>query len=546
MELYGKLNKEKIVNDYTPLQTDTIELTTDNEKYTIKASVKKVPNKINLSMEDGKYLGSFDGSKQIDITIPTIAGPQGEQGIQGERGEQGPQGIQGEKGEKGDKGDKGDTGPQGIQGEQGIQGINGLPALCYIGTITKESAFKTNEEITLTSEYFNRTPLINDTLQVSAQDTKNKVPYILFAIITEVGTIIKAKIINTLAGNAVTSYPIYGVSWVNDATTTMERTDDAVEMAYTTEETDSAVLYKSDFDNVFPYNQMKRTTDDLGNVFVTIPQMWFRVTVDEEQKITGVAVSEDKGEGENWYQTKPFFYGAYGASSDGTVLKSVTSVSRQYRVTRDAARTRAMAVGDGYYQRDLYAGTILMFLWWIEFATKNSSTIMTGSDFNQSTGGTDSIYDENSVVSGYIKSNYQMVWHGIEDYVGNGVEWEDGITGNGTSGGIQYVSADYTNYNDSGTGMNTLSFNSPTTSGNCLEALGWDSANPFLCQPIATRSDNNYATGFCNYASTSNNIASFRGSSYRSSSVCGVSFFFRGSASSSPSDLGCRLLRIIS
>lgn len=350
----------------------------------------------------------------------------------------------------------------------------------------------------------------------------------------------KLEIITNVSGGGASSQ-IYGVSWTNDGTTTMIRTDDAVEMTYAI----SGGKVASDFDNVFPYNQMKRTTID-GNVFVYIPAMYFRITKDENNKITGVAVSETQGDGDDWYQSRAFYYGAYGASSDGTVLKSVSGANRQYSVTRATARTRAMAVGTGYHQRDLYAGTILMFLWWIEFATKNSASVMTGTQYGKTTGNTDSIYNEtegeNFCVSGYNTATSQMVWHGIEDYIGNGYEWEDGITGNGSSGGVQYVSDDYTKYNDTGTDMNTLLFNSPTTSGNCLEAIGWDENNPFLIQPIATRNDNNYASGFCDYGSTSNNIVSYRGSYLPSFADSGVSCFSRRNASHSASYFGCRLL----
>lgn len=342
-------------------------------------------------------------------------------------------------------------------------------------------------------------------------------------------------------GSGGTSSAIYGVSWDNDGTTTMTRTDDAVEMTYAI----SNGKVASDFDNVFPYNEMKRTTID-GNVFVYVPAMFFRVSVDENKKITGVAVSQTQGEGDDWYETRPFYYGAYGASSDGSVLKSVSGASRKYSITRANARTQAMAVGTDYHQRDLYAGTILMFLWWIEFATKNSASIMTGTQYGKTTGNTDSIYNEeegeNFCVSGYNTSTSQMVWHGIEDYIGNGLEWEDGITGTGSSGGVQYVSDDYTTYNDTGSGMDTLSFNSPTTSGNCLEALGWDDEHPFLVQPIATRSDSSYASGFCDYGSTSNNIVSYRGCFFPSIADDGVSYFPRDYVSFSISYIGCRLL----
>lgn len=349
--------------------------------------------------------------------------------------------------------------------------------------------------------------------------------------------------IKTAVEGGAGSSDIYGVSWTNDETTTMTRTDNATEMTYAI----SNGKIASDFDNVFPYNQMKREVID-GNVFVYVPAMFFRIDYDENKKITGVAVSETQGSGDNWYATRPFYYGAYGASSDGTVLKSVSGASRLYSITRAVARTRSMNVGTGYHQRDLYAGTILMFLWWIEFATKNSASVMTGCQYGQKTGNTDTIYNEeegdNFCVSGYNTSTSQMVWHGIEDFIGNGLEWEDGITGNNTKGGEQYVSDDYTLYDDysSGSKMSALSYKSPTTDGNCLEALGWDETKPFLCQPIATRSDSNYVSGFCDYGSTSNNIVSCRGCSVPASASDGVSYFSRSDVSGSDTSLGCRLL----
>jgi hypothetical protein len=339
------------------------------------------------------------------------------------------------------------------------------------------------------------------------------------------------------------STPIYGVTWVNDASTSMTRTDDAVGMSYTI----SSGKVASDFDNVFPYNQMKRQVID-GNTFVYVPSMWFRVVVDSSKQITSVAVSATKGDGDNWYQTKPFYYGAYGASSDGTVLKSVSGASRQHTITRAEARTRAMATGTGYHQRDLYAGTVLMFLWWIEFATKNSGSVMTGCDYGQNTGETNTIYNEeegnNFCVSGYNTSTKQMVWHGIEDYVGNYLEFEDGITGNNVKGGEQYVSDDYMLYDDysDSSKMSALSFSLPT-SGNKLEAVGWDSTKPFLCQPIASGSYSSWFSGFCDKVTTSNNIVAMRGSSYYSTDLNGVSAFFRDIGSYTSHTTGCRLMK---
>lgn len=141
MELYGKLNKEKIVNDYTPLQSSTTELSIDNEKYTIQANVRKVPNKINISMEDGKYLGSFDGSSQTNITIPTIAGPQGPQG---------------------EKGQDGKDGEQGPAGKDGKQGENGLSALMLKNIYTTNIAPTINLATQIDENLFSRTPVYGE------------------------------------------------------------------------------------------------------------------------------------------------------------------------------------------------------------------------------------------------------------------------------------------------------------------------------------------------------------------------------------------------
>jgi hypothetical protein len=347
---------------------------------------------------------------------------------------------------------------------------------------------------------------------------------------------------------------VYGVEWVNDASTTMTRTDDAVGMTYTSQQVGTShYAYKSDFDQVFPYNQMKRQVID-GNTFVYVPEMWFRVTADSNQKITSVAVSSAKGAGDNWYKTKPFYYGAYKASSDGAVLKSVSGVNAQYSITRATARTRAMAVGTGYHQRDLYASTILMFLWWIEFATKDSQSIMKGySGCNKKTGFCDKFYNETEgddfCVTGRNYSSGYMVWHGIDDFFGNGYEWVDGITG--VSGGTSlYVSSDYTIYDDNGADsqMSELSYPLPTVDptyyGN-VAAIGWDNTKPFLCAPIEAHIDtsssrpNNYFTDTV----SPNNAVLQQSAAYTDSQSLGVSYFQFKTASTKDYLNSCRLMK---
>lgn len=385
-------------------------------------------------------------------------------------------------------------------------------------------------KITLNGE--TKIDLTQDT--VTAEDVVAGKTFHLNSGETAVGTL------EVSSGGGDVAIATYGVSWVNDDTTTMTRTDDAVGMTYSI--TDGKVT--SDFDKVFPYNEMKRKVIN-GNTFVFVPAMWFRVVADSDNQITSVAVSSVKGKGDNWYPTRPFYYGAYAASSDGTILKSVSGETRLSNITRAEARTRSMATGEKYHQRDLYAGTILMFLWWIEFATKNSQSVMSGSSKIITTGGTDSIYNEeygdNFCVSGYAAGR-QMVWHGIEDYIGGIQEWEDGMTSNGTAGGDLYASDVYTLYDDysNGSKMTSLSYKIIGTGGT-LMSLGWDETKPFLCLPISTIKDYSYTKGFCDYASQSG-VVLRRGTYDANYGDFGVNFFGLSDASNSAAIIGCRLL----
>lgn len=341
-----------------------------------------------------------------------------------------------------------------------------------------------------------------------------------------------------------TGEPIYGVSGLYASTPALTRTDDATALSFVKDTTTGAI--SSDFNTVFPWSEATLEEDVAGNKFVKMPSMWFRVTKDASNRITAIAVSKAQGDAladSTWHQVPSFYYGRYGASASGTGLASVSGATRLASQTRAQFRTKAQNTGAGYFQRDLYHGTVMMFLWWIEFATKDSASIMEGntSGSAKSTGGTDSV----TTPSGYNTNGGQMRWHYIEDFVGNMYEFEEGIVGNGTAGGAQYVSNSPSGFNDTGTGMETLAFNSPASgNGNCLAALGWDESNPFLCQPIEVVNNSSYNTYFCDYASTSNNVVSDRGAYWDSDAVSGVSCFNRYTVSIAGANIGGRLLYV--
>lgn len=339
--------------------------------------------------------------------------------------------------------------------------------------------------------------------------------------------------------------PIYGVSGLYQSTPALTRTDDAVGKTFTINSSSGTIV--SDFDDLFPWNAATLETVD-GNEFIHMPDMWFRIGTDANDYITDIAVSAQQGPTGNWYKVNSFYYSRYGGSTSNGKLVSVSGATRTHTQTRAQFRALAMANGDGYFQEDLYHKTVMNFLWWIEWATKDSASIMTGRTAGsgtsggnsiRSTGGTDTLITP----SGFEIAYKQMRWHYIEDFVGNLLEFVDGSVGAGSSGGIQYVSAIPANYSDSTSGMNA-SFNSPTSSGNCIVAFGWDANNPFLCLPKLTVSNNSYNTYFCDYGSTSNNVVLCCGARWNYSSAnYGVSYFDRRSASYSIDSIGGRLLK---
>lgn len=331
---------------------------------------------------------------------------------------------------------------------------------------------------------------------------------------------------------------IYGVSALYSSNTLLTRTDDAVGKSVTVNTSSGTV--SSDFDSLFPWNEATVETIN-GNKFLHMPDMWFRVGKDSSNRITDIAVSKTQGSSGNWYKVDSFYYGCYGASNNSSKLASVSGVTRLHTQTRATFRQYAAANGSGYFQLDLYHRTVMVFLWLIEFANKDSQSIMRGVDNGtaRNTGGTDTL----STPTGFNTSTQQMRYHYIEDFVGNYFEFVDGSVGTGSGGGIQYVSSNPSNYNDTGSGFNTLSWNSPTTSGNCLSALGWDDNNPFLCLPKETVNNGSYNTYFCDFASTSNNIVLYCGAAWDYSyAYNGVLCFYRNSVTISYNNVGGRLL----
>lgn len=334
--------------------------------------------------------------------------------------------------------------------------------------------------------------------------------------------------------------PIYGVKWTNDVTTTMERTDNAVGMTYAIQSSDGSIV--SDFNDVFPWNETAIVTTEAGD-FLSMPEMYFRVGTDTDGNINAVAVSKNPSVDGDWYKTDPFYYGIYGASVNGRGLASLTGKTRLASATRGDFRTKAKATGAGYYQLDLYHKTVMTFLWWIEWATKNSESIMTGKTSATGsspcqTGGTDEV----STPSGFNTTTKQMRYHYIEDFIGNFMEWIDGVSGIANS--KVWVSSNPDDYADTNGPANYKQLAYTTTGTDCIKAFGWDADNPFLCY-YSDSSLGSYTQGFCDrgYPVSSSNPVMFSGAYWSYSGAnYGLCFCIYTNAGNASSYVGGRLL----
>lgn len=70
MDLYGKLNKEIELKEYSGMPSDTADVVVNNKMNTISTEVKRVPNELSFNLNG--TIVSYDGSKSKTIPILTL------------------------------------------------------------------------------------------------------------------------------------------------------------------------------------------------------------------------------------------------------------------------------------------------------------------------------------------------------------------------------------------------------------------------------------------------------------------------------------------
>lgn len=260
---------------------------------------------------------------------------------------------------------------------------------------------------------------------------------------------------------------IYGVTGINKQEA-LTRTDHAVGLKPTSlgQDPDTGynldyVEWHSDFDNCYPWCDMKEVTDIYGNVFIKIPKFYAKISTDTDGSLK-FQISGCRYEG---FST--LFIDGYGNELDyvlvgkyeGSLYKvktatdyaindnKVWSVSHARAevpesggpvklyalatdLTIDDFRARAMNWGTGYQQYDFLIDGIIKLLFTIEFATTNSQVVLQGqvdgADPQTDTGSTDFIRTSTgSKREGGC--DFSIKYRGIENPWGNVEKWCDGI-----------------------------------------------------------------------------------------------------------------------
>ena len=172
---------------------------------------------------------------------------------------------------------------------------------------------------------------------------------------------------------------IYGVSWTGDSSPTLTRTDSSAGMVA------AAGVDTTPITNNFDYAEIYReindgVTDAYGNVFVRIPRFWIEKTAVGAARTWRISRQQFG----NAYLPACFAnadyvdIGKYTASKNGTKLESKSGFAPYVSDTIVNFRTFAQNNGAGYQQMDIHVHDILRTLFYVEFATLNSQSIMAG------------------------------------------------------------------------------------------------------------------------------------------------------------------------
>ena len=225
---------------------------------------------------------------------------------------------------------------------------------------------------------------------------------------------------------------IYGVDLVGSQDpNALIRTDDAVGLNITVGTSEIT----SDFDNCYPWCDMKEVTDEFGNVFIKIPKFYSKITKNADgtykHQLSGTkyegfsTLFVDKLEHEHDY----VLIGKYEGSGSSSRIYSKSGQTPLCNVKINEFRSGCTANGVGYQQYDYLIDLIIKELWLVEMKTTNCQSIMhgyTGSTILK-TGTTDSVSTSSGSPASNTDGKHACKYRGIENPWGNVWMLCDGI-----------------------------------------------------------------------------------------------------------------------
>lgn len=351
--------------------------------------------------------------------------------------------------------------------------------------------------------------------------------------------------------NVEMAFPkIYGISRRDDSTSsTWSRTDNAV--GKTAIASTGYSSGRSDFNNCYPWSEMKRQIFTSGDVMVKIPEFWYKRYVQND--IEYIQIADKPVDGFQKHPGSGCFVGAYKTSANFVSVANAQPLTSTDTSSRVNARARARTKGYGWGIIDIATISAIQMLYLVEFANNDSQqTIGYGMAYggdSKLTGTCDNVPGLTGTPTG---SSYQtdVVYRGIEGLWGNYTEWVDGLNSYGQD---YYISLNMNNYNDDTTnGYVKLSYRRARLSG-CIARMGIDPSHPWAMLPVEVNNSTsqaiNYSHGFyyndeCVIGDTSNWHVSLRGGrTYPNMDKQGLFYFdfsprsFNGAAGAT-----CRLL----
>lgn len=279
---------------------------------------------------------------------------------------------------------------------------------------------------------------------------------------------------------------IYGVSWDGTSTTKLSRTDDAALFADPVPYVAGAGSYGSPFDDLYPWKDMVRVTDDECGELVAIPKFWYKLTQNgngikiqiADMPADGFSVSPahmDRGDGAG--ERDVVYVGRYHCGNASILSwKSLSKNALMTNITRAYARSNIHALGTNVWQWDWAMSMTIKLLYIVEFADWDSQKcIGYGCGNNsaaQGAGSSDSMpYHTGTMQSARTTYGVGTQYRHIEDLWGNVYDWVDGCYYN--SSGLNLI-LNPANFSDSsgGTPVGVPSNGYPS-------ALGVKTAGPY-------------------------------------------------------------------